>query len=66
VNNWPALADERRYVERLASDVRAPVAVGKPINVAADIAATSERCRWELFGDYNALNATAFSEIERE
>jgi len=52
VNNWPALADERRYLERLASDVRAPVAVGKPINVAADIAATSERCRWELFGDY--------------
>jgi len=27
VNNWPALADERRYLERLASDVRAPVAV---------------------------------------
>jgi hypothetical protein len=66
VNNWPALADERRHLEKLASDVRAPVAFGKPINVAADIAATPGRSRWELFGDYNALNATAFSEIERE
>jgi hypothetical protein len=36
VNNWPALADERRYLERLAPDVRALVAIGKPINVAAD------------------------------
>jgi hypothetical protein len=36
VNNWAALADERRYLERLAPDVRALVAIGKPINVAAD------------------------------
>ena len=66
VNNWPAaLADERRYLERLASDIRALVAVGKPINVAADTAAASERSRWDLFEEYNARNATAaFSEIE--
>jgi glyoxylase-like metal-dependent hydrolase (beta-lactamase superfamily II) len=68
VNDWPAaLADERRYLERLASDVRALVARGKPISVAAENAATSERSRWELFDDYNARNATAaFSEIEWE
>jgi quinoprotein relay system zinc metallohydrolase 2 len=68
VNDWPAaLADERRYLERLASDVRALVAQGKPITVAADTAAASERSRWELFDDYNARNATAaFSEIEWE
>lgn len=68
VNDWPAaLADERRYLERLASDVRALIARGKPISVAADTAAASERSRWELFDDYNARNATAaFSEIEWE
>ena len=68
VSEWPAaLADERRYLEKLASDVRALVARGAPITVAADTAAASERSRWELFDDYNARNATAaFSEIEWE
>jgi quinoprotein relay system zinc metallohydrolase 2 len=68
VGDWPAaLADQRRYLERLASDVRALVAGGKPITVAADTAAASERARWQLFDDYNARNATAaFSEIEWE
>ncbi|WP_375411339.1 quinoprotein relay system zinc metallohydrolase 2 [uncultured Bradyrhizobium sp.] len=68
VHDWPAaLADERRYLEKLASDVRALIAQGKPITAAADTAAASERSRWELFDDYNARNATAaFSEIEWE
>jgi quinoprotein relay system zinc metallohydrolase 2 len=68
VSDWPgALVDERRYLDRLATDVRALVARGKPITAAADTAAASERSRWELFGDYNARNATAaFSEIEWE
>jgi quinoprotein relay system zinc metallohydrolase 2 len=68
VSNWPdALVDERRYLEKLAADVRALVADGKPITVAADTAAASERSRWKLFDDYNARNATAaFSEIEWE
>jgi quinoprotein relay system zinc metallohydrolase 2 len=68
VSEWPAaLADERRYLETLASDVRAFVARGEPITVAADTAAASERPRWQLFDDYNARNATtAFSEIEWE
>jgi quinoprotein relay system zinc metallohydrolase 2 len=68
VSAWPAaLADQRRYLETLASDVRAMVARGAPITVAADTAAASERPRWQLFDDYNARNATAaFSEIEWE
>lgn len=68
VSNWPeALADQRRYLEKLAADVRALVAAGKPITVAADTAAASERSRWKLFDDYHARNATAaFSEIEWE
>jgi quinoprotein relay system zinc metallohydrolase 2 len=68
VSEWPAaLADERRYLDRLAADVRGLVAGGKPITVAADSAAASERSRWELFDEYNTRNATAaFSEIEWE
>lgn len=68
LSEWPAaLADERRYLERLAADVRGLIANGKPITVAANSAAASERSRWELFDDYNARNATtAFSEIEWE
>jgi quinoprotein relay system zinc metallohydrolase 2 len=68
VSEWPAaLADERRYLEKLAADVRGLIAGGRPITAAADLVATSERSRWELFDDYNARNATAaFSEIEWE
>jgi quinoprotein relay system zinc metallohydrolase 2 len=68
VSEWPAaLASERRYLETLATDVRALVRRGAPITAAADTAAASERSRWQLFDDYNARNATAaFSEIEWE
>lgn len=68
VSDWPgALADERRYLETLAADVKALIVKGVPINVAAETAAGSERPRWQLFDDYNARNATAaFSEIEWE
>jgi len=68
VSEWPsALAGERRYLDTLATDVRALVKRGAPITVAADTAASSERSQWQLFDDYNARNATAaFSEIEWE
>jgi quinoprotein relay system zinc metallohydrolase 2 len=68
VGEWPAaLSDERRYLDTLASEVRALIARGAPINVATESAAASERPRWQLFEDYNARNATAaFSEIEWE
>jgi len=67
-SDWPnALADERRYLEKLVADIRRLVAEGKPIRAAADTAGASERPRWRLFDDYNARNATAaFSEIEWE
>ena len=67
VSDWPAaIADERRYLQTLASDVRGLVKGGKPI-AAAGTAASTERSRWELFDDFNARNATAaFSEIEWE
>jgi quinoprotein relay system zinc metallohydrolase 2 len=68
VSPWPAaLADERRYLDTLASDVRAAVARGDTIGATAATAAASERSRWSLFDDYNARNATAaFSQIEWE
>jgi quinoprotein relay system zinc metallohydrolase 2 len=68
VSEWPAaLADQRRYLEKLAADVRGLISGGKPITAAADSAAASERPRWDLFDDYNPRNATAaFSEIEWE
>ncbi|MEH2535470.1 quinoprotein relay system zinc metallohydrolase 2 [Bradyrhizobium sp. AZCC 1588] len=68
VSGWPAaLADQRRYLETLASDIRGLIARGQPIGAAAGTAASSERSRWELFDDFNARNATAaFSEIEWE
>ena len=68
VSQWPtALADERRYLDTVANDIKASIAKGIPIKAAADTAAASERSRWQLFDDYNARNATAaFSEIEWE
>jgi quinoprotein relay system zinc metallohydrolase 2 len=68
VSQWPTtLADERRYLDTLAADVRALIKRGASISVAAASAAASERPRWQLFDDYNARNATAaFSEIEWE
>jgi quinoprotein relay system zinc metallohydrolase 2 len=67
VSDWPGgLVDERRYLDKLTTDIRALVAHGEPIT-AADAAAASERSRWHLFSDYHARNATAaFSEIEWE
>lgn len=68
VSEWPAaLANERRYLEMLASDVRTLIARGGSIAAAAETAAASEKPRWQLFDDYNARNATAaFAEIEWE
>jgi quinoprotein relay system zinc metallohydrolase 2 len=68
VSTWPsALADQRRYLDTLATDIRTLIAAGKTLAVAADTAAASERSRWQLFDDYNARNATAaYSEIEWE
>jgi quinoprotein relay system zinc metallohydrolase 2 len=68
VTKWPqGLSDERRYLERLATDVRGMIKRGVPIAVAAKTAGASERDRWQLFDAYNARNATAaFAELEWE
>jgi quinoprotein relay system zinc metallohydrolase 2 len=68
LSDWPAaLADQRRYLDTLATDIRQLIARGRPITDAANSAAASERSKWQLFDDYNARNATAaFSEMEWE
>lgn len=68
VSPWPAaIADERRYFERLAQDVRSAIKRGEPIAAAAKQAGETDRTRWELFDESNARNATAaYSELEWE
>jgi quinoprotein relay system zinc metallohydrolase 2 len=65
---WPdALAPQRRYLARIASDVRALIAEGRSISAAADSAGLSEREAWALFEVFNPHNATAaFQELEWE
>jgi quinoprotein relay system zinc metallohydrolase 2 len=65
---WPAaLAGERTYLERLASDCRELIKRGVPLAEAAQTAGMSEKSHWELFEEYNARNATAaYSELEWE
>src|SRR5262249_30707433 len=68
VADWPgALADERRYLQRLAQDTRSLIAKGVPLAAAVESAGATERLQWELFEEYNARNATAaYSELEWE
>jgi quinoprotein relay system zinc metallohydrolase 2 len=65
---WPAaIEDERRYLQRIAGDVRASIKRGEPIAAAARQAGESERGAWDLFDESNARNATAaYSELEWE
>jgi quinoprotein relay system zinc metallohydrolase 2 len=68
VADWPAaLAGQRRYLARLAQDVRGAIKGGETIAAVARSAAQSERMRWELFDEYNGRNATAaYAELEWE
>jgi quinoprotein relay system zinc metallohydrolase 2 len=68
VGEWPdALAGERAYLDRLASDCRDDIKRGVPLAAAAPSAGASEKSHWELFEEYNARNATAaYSELEWE
>lgn len=65
---WPqALEPERRYLARLADDVRKLIKDGKTLADAAATAGVSERDAWLLFQEYNARNASAaFAELEWE
>lgn len=66
-DDWhDALAEQRRYFERLTQEVRGLISRGMPIAAAAGVAEV-EKSRWELFEEYNARNATAaYSELEWE
>jgi quinoprotein relay system zinc metallohydrolase 2 len=66
--DWPAaLADERRYLERLAADTRSLIGRGVPLATAVQSAGATEKLQWQLFEEYNARNATAaYSELEWE
>jgi glyoxylase-like metal-dependent hydrolase (beta-lactamase superfamily II) len=68
VTPWPeALQAQRRYLERLATDLRALIARGVPLRRATESAGAQERDRWQLVEEYNARNATAaFAELEWE
>jgi quinoprotein relay system zinc metallohydrolase 2 len=65
---WPgALARERTYLERLASDCRELIKRGVPLADAAKTVGASEKSHWQLFEEYNARDATAaYSELEWE
>ncbi len=57
----------QRYLETLAADVRGVLERGGDLDDAAQVAAQSERGRWQLFDDYNAHNiAQAVHELEWE
>lgn len=65
---WPAAAaDEERYFNTLASEIRALLAKGGDIETAVATVGLGERGRWRLFDDYNGRNVTvAFKELEWE
>jgi quinoprotein relay system zinc metallohydrolase 2 len=66
--SWPeAGGDQLRYLQSLASDLRAAIGAGKSIAQAASTAGTAESGRWKLFDSFNTRNATAgFAELEWE
>jgi hypothetical protein len=65
---WPsALAAERRYLNKVADDVRVMIKQGKTLAEAAEAAGMSEKDAWVLFKEYHARNVSAaFAELEWE
>ena len=65
---WPdALGPQRRYLEAVATEVRALIERGARIAEAPEQVAQPERSRWKLFDEFHARNVTAaFAELEWE
>lgn len=65
---WPdALADERRYLSKVETQVRELIAAGGRIEDAPAKVAQDERENWQLFDEFHARNVTAaFAELEWE
>ena len=66
--DWPAaLEPMRRYLERVAADVREMIREGRTLSEAAKTAGHAEKDAWLLFDEYHARNVSAaFAELEWE
>ena len=59
--------DQRRYLSKVATEVRRLIAEGGRIEEAPAKVAQDERDRWQLFDEFHARNVTAaFAELEWE
>jgi len=65
---WPAaIGAERRYLTKIADEVRVMIKEGRPLAEAAQTAGLSEKDAWLLFKEYHARNVSAaFAELEWE
>lgn len=66
--DWPdSLAAQKRYLAKVADDVRALIKQGKTLTEAMSSAGLSERDAWLLFKEYHSRNVSAaFAELEWE
>jgi quinoprotein relay system zinc metallohydrolase 2 len=64
--DWPEAAKPlRRYLDRVASDVRALIKSGRTLSEATASAGLTEKDAWRLFEEYHARNVSAaFAELE--
>jgi quinoprotein relay system zinc metallohydrolase 2 len=68
VSEWQsALATQRRYLDRIANEIRQIIKQGGTITQAVQTVGLDEQPNWLLFQDYHGRNVTAaFAELEWE